>query len=253
MLTDNLANNGHETYWQPYGTWGKHYGGIVYALKSTFSDNLRAAHIAAFPANLTGAPIGATNRSQFVSCIIQDPSNVSTRGISVWGSEGVLLQGNDFLGLNSYSLSFDNATGEVFQNRFENFETGIKITNTAGFTAGFNMEIGRLSDPTKGNDFLNGSLVGVWAENAQNLEIHYNTFETNLLPIAISGPSYFRVTHNSFIDFFRGVQLQNTFELGNLAWFNCNYFEETANVQGVTIWGDNGEFEFNQETGHLLK
>jgi PKD repeat protein len=251
VLTDNLANNGHETYWQPYGTWGNHYGGIVYALKSTFTDNLRAAHIAAFPANLPGAPTGATNLSQFVGCTIQDPSNISTRGISVWGSEGVLLQGNDFLGLNSHSLSFDNATGDVYENRFENFETGIKITNTAGFTAGFNMEIGRLSDPTKGNDFLNGSPVGVWAENAQNLEIHYNTFETNFVPIAISGPSFYRVTHNSFIDFFRGVQLQNTFALGDLAWFNCNYFEETANVQGVTIWGNNGEFEFNQETFNI--
>jgi hypothetical protein len=33
-LTDNIANGGHETYWQPYGTWGNHFGGIVFAVRS---------------------------------------------------------------------------------------------------------------------------------------------------------------------------------------------------------------------------
>ncbi len=249
VLTDNLANNGHETYWQPYGTWGKHYGGIVYALKSTFSDNLRAAHIAAFPANLPGAPTtNIGNRSRFLGCTIEDPSNVSTRGISVWGSEEVLLEGNGFLGLNGYPLSFDDATGKVYGNEFEDFKTAIKVTNTAGYTTGINLEIGKEADPSNGNEFVNGSEAGVWAENAQNLQIHHNNFETILVPIAIGGPSYYRVTHNSVIDFFRGSQLQNTFALNDQAWFNCNYFEETANVVAVTIWGNNGEFEFEQET-----
>jgi PKD repeat protein len=249
VLTDNLANNGHETYWQPYGTWGKHYGGIVYALKSNFKNNKRAAHIAAFPANLPGAPTtNIANLSRFLNCVIDDPLDVSTRGISVWGSEAVLLDGNDFIGLNGYSLSFDDATGEVYENRFENFETGVKVTNTAGYTTGFDLEIGKESDPAKGNEFVNGGPVGVWAENAVNLQIHNNRFETNVVPIAIAGPSFYEVTQNEFDNFFRGSQLQNTFELFSVANFNCNSYLETGVAIGVHVWGNNGKFEFEQET-----
>lgn len=251
-LTDNVANTGHETYWQPYGTWGNHYGGIVYAFKSTFTNNLRAAHIAAFPANLPGAPTtNIGNRSRFIGCVIEDPSDVSTRGISVWGSEAVLIDQTGFYDLNGYSLSFDDATGEVYGCEFLDFETGVKVTNTAGYTTGFDLEIGKESDPSKDNDFVDGAIAGVWAENAQNLQIHQNNFETILVPIAISGPSYYRVTHNSVIDFFRGSQLQNTFAFNDQAWFNCNYFEETSNAIAVTIWGNNGEFEFEQETFNI--
>jgi hypothetical protein len=249
VLTDNLANDGHETYWQPYGTWGNHYGGIVYALKSNFKNNKRAAHIAAFPANLPGAPTtNIANLSRFLNCVIDDPLDVSTRGISVWGSEAVLLDGNDFIGLNGYSLSFDDATGEVYENRFENFETGVKVTNTAGYTTGFDLEIGKESDPAKGNEFVNGGPVGVWAENAVNLQIHNNRFETNVVPIAIAGPSFYEVTQNEFDNFFRGSQLQNTFELFSVANFNCNSYLETGVAIGVHVWGNNGKFEFEQET-----
>ncbi len=249
VLTDNLANNGHETYWQPYGTWGKHYGGIVYALKSNFKNNKRAAHIAAFPANLPGAPTtNIANLSRFLNCVIDDPLDVSTRGISVWGSEAVLLDGNDFIGLNGYSLSFDDATGDVYENRFEDFETGVKVTNTAGYTTGFDLEIGKESDPAKGNEFVNGGPVGVWAENAVNLQIHNNRFETNVVPIAIAGPSFYEVTQNEFDNFFRGSQLQNTFELFSVANFNCNSYLETGVAVGVHVWGDNGKFEFERET-----
>ena len=249
VLTDNLANNGHETYWQPYGTWGKHYGGIVYALKSNFTDNKRAAHISAFPANLPGATTtNIENLSRFLDCVIDAPLGISTRGISVWGSEAVLLEGNDFIGLNGYSLSFDDATGQVYENRFEDFETGVKVTNTAGYTTGFDLEIGKESDPAKGNEFVNGGPVGVWAENAVNLQIHNNRFETNVVPIAIAGPSFYEVTQNEFDNFFRGSQLQNTFELFSVANFNCNSYLETGVAVGVHVWGDNGKFEFEQET-----
>ena len=248
-LTDNVANGGHETYWQPYGTWGNHFGGIVYAEKSTFTDNRRAAHIAAFPANLPGAPTtNIGNRSRFVGCTIGDPSNVSTRGISVWGSEAVLIDQTGFYDLNGYSLSFDDATGEVYDCEFLDFETGIKITNTAGYTTGFDLEIGEEADPSKGNEFVNGGPVGVWAENAVNLQIHNNRFKTIVVPVAIAGPSYYEVTQNEFDNFFRGSQLQNTFELFSVAAFDCNSYLETALAVGIYIWGDNGKFEFEQET-----
>ncbi|MCR9053027.1 MAG: right-handed parallel beta-helix repeat-containing protein, partial [bacterium] len=256
VLTDNLANNGHETYWQPYGTWGKDYGGIVYALKSNFTDNKRAAHIAAFPANLTGAPPNAPNISRFIDCVIDDPANVSTQGISVWGSQNVIFDNTNFLDIIGYSLSFDDATGRVYECEFKDFVYGIRIDNTAGHTTGFQTIIGDENDASKGNLFEFATLgasrpIGIWADNAVKLQVHNNQFNSTYNPIFIAGPSQYTVTQNTFDNFIWGNILQNTFDNLSEADYNCNHYDDLGLTRGVYVWGNNGNFLFEKETFNI--
>jgi len=257
VLTDNLANNGHETYWQPYGTWGNHYGGIVYALQSNFKNNKRAAHIAAFPANLTGAPPNAPNISRFIRCVVDDPANVSTQGISVWGSEGVFFDRTDFLDINGYSLSFDNATGKVYECEFDGFSTGVKITNTAGYTTSYDLIIGEETDPMTGNLFNQVALgskriIGIDADNAIGLQVHNNEFNSTSIPIRIAGPSWYRVSNNYFDKFFSANLLHNTFDFLSVADYYCNSYDDLGGgARGVLPWGNNGNFLFEKETFNI--
>lgn len=65
--------------------------------------------------------------------------------------------------------------------------------NIVGYIMGFDFEIGEEVDLFKGNEFVNGGLVGVWVENVVNLQIYNNCFKIIVVLVVIVGLSYYEV------------------------------------------------------------
>ncbi|NBC10086.1 MAG: PKD domain-containing protein [Bacteroidetes bacterium] len=247
VLTDNYPNaGGHETYWQPYGEWGSHFGGIVLAENTTFTNNRRAAHLAAFPANnLPGAPgFNVRNLSRFEDCTFRDPLDVSTGGLSIWESEDVQIKRCTFDFINNQSIMLLDAKATIGNSIFNNSVVGVQTLHTAAYTAPeFDVKIGGTN---AGNEF-NNCFVGVAAETPEEWLVENNDFDNCFAALIVSGPSRYNVSGNTFENSsLRAAQLRNTFRDLADANFDCNTYISTSS-EGIMALGDNLEFLFNHE------
>ena len=247
VLTDNYPNNGgHETYWQPYGEWGSHYGGIVLAENTTFTNNRRAVHIGAFPANnLPGAPgFNVRNLSRFEDCTFSDPLDVSTGGLSIWESEDVQIKRCTFDFINNQSVMLLDAKATIGNSVFNYSAVGVQTLHTAAYTAPeFDVKIGGTN---AGNEF-NNCFVGVAAETPEEWLVENNDFDNCFVALGISGPSRYNVSGNTFENsILRAAQLRNTYRERADANFDCNTYISTSS-EGIMALGINREFLFNHE------
>lgn len=252
VLADNDENfGGHETYWQPYGEEGSHFGGIVLAENTHFTDNRLAAEIGPFPANgLPGAPaFNVRNLSRFEDCTFNDPLDVSTGGLIICESEDVQIKRCTFDLINNQSIMLLDAKATIGNSIFNNSGIGVQTLHSAGYTAPeFDVKIGGTN---AGNEF-NNCFGGVAAETPEEWLVENNDFDNCFAALVVSGPSRYKVSGNTFENsILRAAQLRNTYRDVADANFDCNEYISTSS-EGIMPLGDNRSFLFNHEDFDLL-
>lgn len=198
--------------------WNSSYwGGVVYALSSTFENNRRGVEFMAY---------SKENKSVFKEdCIFREFGNAisNTRGVTIWNCYGIEFEDNLFKDMDIAGIyGIDFGLTNVERNQFTGCNRGIEIYTTSPLT-NFNFKIGDLPDDA--NIFTHG-IAGIYAESndeLRGLQVFNNLFTTNNNGIYLTGRANFDIRHNTFYkNTAIGLQVwQSGKSINDL---RCNYF-----------------------------
>jgi hypothetical protein len=215
-------------------------GGMVSATGVNFTNNIIGVDIGPYP---TFTPGSNSNRFE-AGCTFSN----SEVGIQIAGTEGVLVRGNTFQNLSRFGIVGGDYTATIQANQFlGTIPTAVNVQHSTplGLTQDFLVEGNQFSNTFSG---FFGISFGLNASGVGDLEVRGNTFNNTGFSLGIGGPSEFNVEGNNFNNntvAWNGMVLNQTG--GGLNSSRCNTFGNVA-VAKTAVWGDNGGYEFIQET-----
>lgn len=217
-----------------------HWGGLIIAENSHFTNNKKAAGFKAYD---------FPNKSKFINCTFEQLPDLDydlSYGVSIWACHGILFEGNTFRNLGRAAIEGADFSAKILTgNTFESLFPAIWIRSKVSIPGVNPIEIG---GGQTGNNFVNCT-VGIYVTGTNqlnNLIVKNNQFTGGNIGLFIDGPSKFTAEGNAFggediekgMD--QGIMTINTGREFNLA--ECNNFENVCIP--IEAEGSNDNFSF---------
>ena len=217
-----------------------YFGGIIYAEDADFLENRRAVEFMQYH---------HLNYSRFLRCNFTATEPTTFAGITVWDTDGILIDGCDFTTTspNSYRIGVEaRDAGLTIQNGcvFDGWKPAISVSSTMPLSASVN-----IGDPTGSlarNVFIDSEFYDIIADAAQNLNVYNNDFvlgsSLTAFGIVMNDETEFHIEGNSFQRFWVSIVGNNTHNGSNQ--IKCNDF--VSGAIGIVAQGDNLGLYFDE-------
>ena len=209
----------------PWPEYQEYWGGVVYAINGTFTNNRRAVEFMNY---------GFNNFSRFIGCNFVG-TGYDEYGVSIWACNNIIFEQNIFSDLSEAAIYASSAQYYVYDNNeFRN--VNIAIFSDEIFTAS-TLQIGKDINTYGGepNVFTGNKLDVYWNSiTFNNISRIYDNYMNSDESIQIEGPTRYLIKNNIIESQNRGVFVKNTSLDASRIMTNTIYSDI-----GVEVFGDN--------------
>jgi parallel beta-helix repeat protein len=209
-------------------------GGLIQGEDFTFRDNVRGVQFMRYD---------LPNFSKFTDVKFINENGNATRGLTMWRTNNIVLDGCTFQNLTRNGIeSWDASYNVSRRNRFINC-TFNGITAGGSMPIGGFIQVGNINNfGSDRNRFINNT-VGFRGSSNVFTRIHGNYMDNFDFDVAITGESDNDIMLNHFKANAAGVQLESTGLFGSVT--DCNMYD--GNIVGINIVGNNQSMSFWRE------